>query len=194
MSRTRRRSSRGQLTGAPTSSDRCALLAQLGQLSDVAREAAERAGLGRRVPQPVQVDRRPRGGDSLRLRRGAPPDRGLRASGCPSDGDGVEGRGRDGVERGPARDALAPLPAQGRRLDRGSADRAADLPEPGPDRAGPVGVRPVARRACPTIACSGNASRRSATTIRASAARPISSSSTCTGRDRVTFTIGPGWH
>ena len=36
------------------------------QLSDVAREAAEEAGLGEAVPQPVQVDRRPGGGDPLR--------------------------------------------------------------------------------------------------------------------------------
>ena len=34
------------------------------------------------VPQPIQVDRRPGGGDSLRLRRSAALDRGLRAAQC----------------------------------------------------------------------------------------------------------------
>ena len=50
------------------------------QLSDVAREAAERGRPGGGVPQPIQVDHRPGGGDSLRLRRGAALDRGLRAA------------------------------------------------------------------------------------------------------------------
>ena len=52
--------------------------------------------------------------------------------------------------------------------------RSADLAEPGADRAGPARVRRGRASSCPTIACSGSASRRSATTTPASAARPTS--------------------
>ena len=116
------------------------------QLSDVAREAAEEAGLGesaatrssRIIVRAVEIlyafD------EALRLIDNYEPPE------PPAVEVRAEGRGRLRLERGAARDALAPLPPRGRRLDRRGADRPADLPEPGPDRAGPARVRPAAGR------------------------------------------------
>ncbi len=117
-----------------------------GRLSPLAREAAAEAGLGEVCTQPVQEHHRPSGRDPLRARRGAAADRLLPAA--RSAGVGARGPRRDRlrVERGAARHALAPLPAGGRRVHRRGADRAAHLPEPGPNRAGPARVRAPSRR------------------------------------------------
>ena len=65
----------------------------LDRLSPLAREAAERGGAGRGLPQPVPEHRRAGGGDPLRLRRGAAADRALRAA---------RSAGGRGWSRGPA--------------------------------------------------------------------------------------------
>ena len=61
-----------------------------------------------------------------------------------------------------------------RRHDPRRDDRAADLAEPARDRGGPARGRRSAASTCPTSSCRCAASRRSATTTRASPARPTS--------------------
>ena len=130
------------------------------RLSPAAREAARRRRPRAGVPQPVPQHRRARGGDRLRARRGAAPDRRLRAAG-PAGGRGRAARGRRvRLDRGAARPALAPLRARRRRHHpraRGSCRR------PRRTRAGssracrlrPASRRPGRRRAAPALRAGG---------------------------------------
>ena len=151
-----------------------ALLAQLRPALGGRARGGARGGARRGVPQPVQSILVRAVEILYALRRGAAADRRLRAA-RPA-GVEIEPKASTGMrlERGAARDALAPLPARGRRLDRRGPDRSADLAEPGADRAGPAASSSARGSSSRTIACSGSASRRSATTTPASAARPTS--------------------
>ena len=141
-------------------------------------QGGRRGGRARpRVPQPVPLHRRARGRDRVRGRRGPADHRRLRAAG------GARGRVRPArgvgarLHRGAARHLLAPLPDRRRGDDPRREDRAADLPEPEDDRGGPDRRRQRLARTCPTTSWPTAASRRSATTTRASRARRTSSAS-----------------
>ena len=149
--------------------------------------AARARGGGRRrprtgLPQPVPQHRGPRRRDPLRARRGAADHRRLRGAGPPGGRGAPTSGHRLRVDRGAARDALAPLPARRRRHDRRGQDRAAHLAEPELDRGRPAGLplrSPGARGRSPAPC----ASRRSATTTPASPAPRTSSTSRSTGND-----------
>ena len=105
----------------------------------------------------------------------------------PPDPPAVEVAPRAGdrprLERGAARDALAPLRDRRRGHDPRREDRPADLAEPGPHRGEPARLRRSATPRCPTTSCGCAASRRSAATTRASPARRTSCGSRSTAGD-----------
>ena len=100
-------------------------------LSPVARQAADAAGLGRRVPQPVPQHRGPGGRAGLRGRRGAAADRGVRAAGPAVGAVPAAGRRRVRRDRGAPRHAVPPVRARRRRHGHRRPHRAAHVAEPG---------------------------------------------------------------
>ena len=74
------------------------------------------------------------------------------------------------LDRGAARDALAPLPPRRGGSDPRGEDRAPDVAEPAQDRGGPARLRGPQHATRPTTSCVECASRSSATTTRASRA------------------------
>ena len=136
-----------------------------------------RGGARRRVPQPVPQHRRARRRDGLRGGRGASDHRAVRAA-RPAGRRGDPARGHGArLQRGAARDLLAPLRDRRRRHDPRREDRAADLAEPEDDRGGPGRRRQAVPAPVRTTSWRTAASRRSATTTPASPARRTSSGS-----------------
>ena len=107
------------------------------ELSPLARELAAEVGLGEVVPQPVPQHRRARRRDGLRGGRGPSHHRAVRAARPARRGGDPAGGHGPRLQRGPARDLLAPLRDRRRRHHPRREDRAADLAEPEDDRGGP---------------------------------------------------------
>ena len=153
------------------------------RLSPVAREAAADGRARVRLPQPVQEHRGARGRDPLRRRRGAAAARRLRAA-RPAGRPGRPAR-RHGLrlDRGAARDALAPLRdrrARARSSTRGSSRRPARTRR-GSSRASPPSSPRTPRSR--TTSCSSAASRPSAASTPASPAPRTSCGSRSSGAD-----------
>ena len=124
-------------------------------------EAAPEAGLGGDVPQPVPEHHRPLRRDALRRRRGAPPDRRLRAARTrrrsTSSRAPAPGRGWTEAPRGMLWHRYE-LAADG-TIER-AHDRPPDLAEPGLDRGRPTRLRrsqprPRRRRAAAALRAGG---------------------------------------
>ena len=131
-----------------------------------------RARAGR--SQPVPLDRRAGGRDRARLRGGAAPDRGVRAAGRAGARGRAAGGHRPRRERGAARHPLPPLPAR-RRAARSSTRRSSRPPRRTSARSrSDLQAFVSAHADLPDDELRRAASRRSATTTRASPARPTS--------------------
>ena len=140
-----------------------------------ARARGGRGGRPRPVrAQPVPQHRRALRRARLRGRRGAAPDRRLRGAGRAGGRRRAARRRRLRLHRGAARDPLPPLRDRRRGHDPRREDRAADLAEPADDRGGPARRGRALARRPRRRALDPAASRRSATTTRASPARRTS--------------------
>ena len=144
-------------------------------LSPDARAAADAAGLEPVVRNPFRsivvraVELVHACDEALRLIEGyeQPPEPALAV--VPAAGVG------HGASEAPRGRPLPPLPPGRHGHDPRREDRPADLAEPALDRGGPARVRLGATPSSPTRSCGSAASRRSATTTRASPARRTSS-------------------
>ena len=152
-------------------------------LSPLARAGRRRRRAGRRLPQPVPQHPGPRGRGGVRGRRGAAPDRRYEPPARPIRGRAAAGRDRLRRHRGAPRRPVPPV-RPGRRRPRS--------PRPASCRP-PRRTRPASRTTCAvssppgstwtTNGSPGSASRPSATTTRASPARPTSSTSPSNARE-----------
>ena len=145
------------------------------RLSPAARDAAAEVGLDAAACQNpfrsilVRVRRaRPR------VRRGAASDRALAAARATRRRPRARAGDRLRLQRGAARAALPPLLDRRRRRDPRRHDRAADIAEPAHHRARPRPRSSGTTSTCRTTRSRSPASRRSATTTRASRAPPTS--------------------
>ena len=152
-----------------------ALRAELGEAVAAGARGGRRGRARRRLPQPVPQHRRAQRRDPLRARRGAAADRRLRGARRALRRGRAARRHRLRLDRGAARAVLAPLSAR-RRTARSSRPRSSRRPRRTRRRSRPTCAASwPATSSSRTTACGISASRRSATTTRASPARPTSS-------------------